>query len=516
MYTLGDLPRNGAALFGDRTAVVFEDHRYTYDELNRRINRCAHALTALGLAPGDRLAVMADNCAKYLELYFAAAKLGMSITPVNVRLGDNEIDYILAHSECSAFAVGDGYEARAEGLRDRLAAVQHWLSLDTTLSGFHDYEAHLASASDDELDRDRYQVREDDLAILMYTGGTTGLPKGVMLSHRNAMTAAIAAALQLKITRDDSTCFALPIFHVAWWPIPMVLLVGGKACIVRQPDLNAMLSLIQTERCTHLNLVPTVYGWMADDPRTAEYNLSSLRIMTYAGSPFPVAPLKRCIRQFGNIFTQAYGATETAGGPITILDSSDHHLEGDGARLLASAGRPAVCSRVKVVSDADTTLGPGEIGEVCVTGAHIMMGYWKNPELTAQELRDGWYHTGDMGYLDEQGFVFLTDRKSDMIITGGENVYPTEVENVLHMHEAVLECAVVGTVSDKWGETVHAAIVLRPGAAATAEELIDHCKSILASYKCPKAVTFIESVPKTSIGKISRKDARELIKELIK
>ncbi len=512
MYTLGDLPRNGAALFGDRTAVVYEDNRYTYDELNRRINRCARALITLGLAPGDRLAVMADNCAKYLELYFAAAKLGMSITPINVRLGDNEIDYVVADSECSAFAVGDGYEPRAAGLRDRLAAVQHWLSLDTTLSGFHDYEGLLASASEDEPDRDLYQVREDDLAILMYTGGTTGVPKGVMLSHRNAMTAAIAAALQLGMTKDDSTCFALPIFHVAWWPIPMVLLVGGKACIVRQPELNAMLSLIETERCTHLNLVPTVYGWLADDPRAADYDLSSLRIMTYAGSPFPVATLKRCIRRFGDIFTQAYGATETAGGPITIFDSADHHLDGDGARLLASAGRPAVCSRVKVVGDAETTLGPGEIGEVCVTGAHIMIGYWKNPELTAQALRGGWYHTGDMGYLDEQGFLFLTDRKSDMIITGGENVYPTEVENVLHMHSAVLECAVVGTVSDKWGETVHAVIVLRPGAAATAEELIDHCKLTLARYKCPKAVTFVESMPKTAIGKISKKDAKELIK----
>jgi long-chain acyl-CoA synthetase len=515
MYTLGDLPRNGAALFGDRTAVVFEESRYTYDELNRRVNRCANALIGLGLAPGDRLAVMADNCAKYLELYFATAKLGMSITPINVRLGDNEIDYILVHSECNAFAVGAGYESRAEGLRDPLAAVQHWLSLDTAISGFHDYEALLAGSSEDEPDRDRFQVREDDLAILMYTGGTTGLPKGVMLSHRNAMTAAIAAALQLGMTKDDATCFALPIFHVAWWPIPMVLLVGGKACIVRQPDLTAMLSLIQSERCTHLNLVPTVYAWMAADPRTADYDLSSLRLMTYAGSPFPVEPLKRCIRQFGNIFTQAYGATETAGGPITILDFSDHHLEGDGAHLLASAGRPAVCSRLKVVGEGDAPLEPGEIGEVCAEGAHIMIGYWKSPELTAEALRGGWYHTGDMGYMDEQGFVFLTDRKSDMIITGGENVYPTEVENVLHMHSAVLECAVVGIVSEKWGETVHAAVVLRPGADATAEELIDHCRSILAHYKSPKAITFVESVPKTSIGKISRKDARELIKELI-
>ena len=515
MYTLGDLPRNGAAWFRDRTAVVFEEDRYTYDELNRRVNRCAQALITLGLGPGDRLAVMADNCAKYLELYFATAKLGMSITPLNVRLGDKEIDFILADCECGAFAVGDGYEPRAAELRDRFGAVQHWLSLDSTLSGFHDYEALLAGASEDEPDRDRYRVHEDDLAILMYTGGTTGLPKGVMISHRNAMTGTIAAALHFAMTKDDATCFVLPMFHVAWWPIPMVMLVGGKACIVRQPDLTAILSLIESERCTHLNLVPTVYAWLADDPRTADYDLSSLRIMSYAGSPMPAAVLKRCIRQFGNIFAQAYGATETGGGPITVLDAADHHLEGEGARLLASAGRAALCARVKVVDEADTTLGAGEIGEICATGAHIMTGYWKNPELTAKALRGGWYHTGDMGYVDHEGYVFLTDRKSDMIITGGENVYPTEVENVLHTHSAVLECAVVAISSEQWGETVHAAVALRPGAAATAEELIDHCKATLANYKAPKAITFVESVPKTSIGKISRKDARELVKELI-
>jgi acyl-CoA synthetase (AMP-forming)/AMP-acid ligase II len=511
MYTLGDLPRNGAARFADRTAIVFGDNRYTYDEFNRRVNRCAQALVTLGIPSRGRIAILADNCAKYLEIYFAAAKLGASVTPINVRLGDGEVDFVVSDSEAVVFVVGEGYESRARGLRGRVGTVQHWISLDTAVGGFHDYEALLAGAAESEPDPDRYPVAEDDLAVLMYTGGTTGRPKGVMLSHRNMMTAAIAAAIEFGATKDDATCFALPIFHVSWWPIPMMLLVGGKVCMSRRPDLDGILRLIQDEKCTHINLVPTIYSWLVDHPDAAAYDLSSLRIASYAGSPFPVEILKACITRFGNIFAQGYGATETAGAPITVLGVDDHHLDGPGVRYLASAGRPGVCSTVKVVDESDRTLEPGEIGEVWVRGSHVMLGYWKNPELTARALHGGWYHTADLGYLDEQGILFLTDRKSDMIITGGENVYPKEVEDVLYTHPAVRECSVVATPSRSWGEIVHAAVVLAPDSTVTADDLIAHCKSTLAGYKCPRAVTFLEFLPKTAVGKISKKDIKELI-----
>lgn len=448
MYTLGDLPRNGAARFGDRTAVVFEDTRYTYDEFNRRINQCAHALIGLGMGSGDRIAILADNCVKYLEIYFAAAKLGVSVTPINVRLGEDEIAFIVSDSEAVTFVLGVGYEDRAVGLRSRNTAVRHWISLDSLLDGFHHHDALLAGATGAEPDAG--PVAEDDLAVLMYTGGTTGRPKGVMLSHRNMMTAAIAAAIEFGATKDDATCFALPIFHVSWWPIPMMLLVGGKVCINRRPELDAVLRLLQDERCTHINLVPTVYGRLVDHPDAGRYDLSSVRIASYAGSPFPVEILKACITRFGDIFAQGYGATETAGAPITVLGVDDHRLDGLGSRYLASAGRPGVCSTVKVVDESGRILGPGEMGEVCVRGSHVMLGYWKNPELTARVLHDGWYHTADMGYLDEDGVLFLTDRKTDMIITGGENVYPKEVEDVLYTHPAVLECSVVATPSRSW------------------------------------------------------------------
>ncbi len=508
MYTLGDIPRNGALNFPDRTAVVFEETRYTYSEFNARINRCAHALLGLGCRNGDHLAVLADNCAKYLEAYFAAAKIGMTVTPVNVRLGDDEIVFIVNDSESTVCIVGDGYEERATNIKGRLASIQHYVSFDNSSPEFHAYEELLAHADSEEPDPDLYAVNEDDLAILMYTGGTTGVPKGVMLSHRSALLSGISPALQGTLTREDSTCFVLPIFHVSWWPILAVLLVGGKVCINRRSDLDVIFKLIEAERCTHLNLVPTIYGWIVNHPNVDHYDLSSVRSFTYAGSPFPVAILKQCIRKFGNRFAQGYGATETAGTAISTLEESDHVLEGDKAKYMSSAGRPAMFSRVKIVDEQDNPVGRGKIGEICVRGAHVMKGYWKNPTLTAEVLKGGWYHTGDMGYLDRDGYIYLTDRKADMIISGGENVYPKEVEDVIYTHPAVKECAVVSAPAEGWGEIVHAVVVLKDGQSATEQEIIDHCKKTLAGYKCPKAVSFWDDLPKTIIGKITKKEIK--------
>jgi long-chain acyl-CoA synthetase len=512
MYTLADLPRQGATRHGSRTAVVYEDTRLTYAELDRRVNQAAHALAGLGLRPGERLAILSDNSARYLEMYLAAAKLGVSVTPLNTRLSDPELDYTVKDSEAVVVVAGDGYEKRASALLSSVPALRRGLSLDNDFDGFTGYEEVLAQAPGDEPDQERYQVSEDDLAVLMYTGGTTGLPKGVMLSHRNVMTAAIAAALSGEFTKDDSTCFVLPIFHVSWWPVLALLLAGGKVVINRKPDLNEILRLVQDEKCTHMNAVPTIYGWLMDMAPVGSYDLSSLRSLTYAGSPMPVEVLKRAITVFGPIFAQGYGATETAGGPITFFDAADHHLDGEDSHLLASAGKAGICSEIKVVDKDGERVAPGQIGEVCVRGKHVMTGYWKNPELTARALKSGWYHTGDLGYLDECGYLFLTDRKSDLIITGGENVYPTEVENVLYTHPAVLECSVVGTPDERWVEIVHAVIVLRGGASASAEEIIEHCHHDLAGYKCPKKVTFLPSLPKTAIGKISRKSIKEMIR----
>lgn len=506
MYTLDDIPRKGALHFPDKEAIVFEDTRLTYKQLNRRINRLANALTKMGFKPGDRVTVLAENTHKYLEAYFAAAKLGMSTTPLNFRLSDDEIIHIINDSEAACFFAGDGYEERALKMRDRLHAINALITLDNKLPGFIFYEEMLNDASEAEPGVD---VNEDDLAVLMYTGGTTGLPKGVMLSHRNIMTGVINANMVSGVTSDDTTCFVLPLFHVSFWPAFCLLLAGGKAAINRKPDLNEILRIIQDEHCTHMNAVPTVYGWLLQFGNVDAYDLSSLKMLSYAGSPFPPEILKQCMEKFGPIFAQGYGATETAGGAISLLREEDHALAGPKTRLLVSAGKASLCSEIRIMDEKGRVLPVNETGEIAVKGKHVMMGYWKNPEQTQNALRDGWYHTGDMGYMDENGYLFMLDRKADMIVTGGENVYPKEVEDVLYEHPAVSMAVVVSAPDKKWGERVQGVVVLKPNQKATEKELIEFCRQKLGGYKCPKSISFWDSLPTTPIGKILRKDVKK-------
>jgi acyl-CoA synthetase (AMP-forming)/AMP-acid ligase II len=504
MYTLGDIPRKSARIRTDFEAVVFEGTRLTHRDLNDRVNRLAGGLVKRGYRRGDRVAVLAANTHKYLEIYFAAGKLGMSVTPLNFRLSDAEIAYIVNDSEAVCFLLGDEYEERALGMKAELSRIRDWISLDKEMEGALYYETLLEGASAREPVVD---VDEDELAILMYTGGTTGLPKGVLMTHRNIMTAVIAAALGCGFRYDDTTCFVLPLFHVSFWPALAVLLVGGKVVINRKPDLREILRLIQDEKCTHINMVPTLYTWLLEYPDLESFDLSSLRLMSYAGSPFPPEVLKRCIQKFGDRFMQAYGMTEALGA--SGLSPWDHVLEGERSRLLASAGKESLCADLRVVNEEGLPVPAGAVGEIAIRGKHVMKGYWKNEEQTRKAIRNGWFHSGDMGYIDEEGYLFLVDRKADMIVTGGENVYPKETEDVLYEHPAVLECAVVSAPDTRWGERVQAAVVLKAGQRATAEELIEHCKKRLAGYKCPKAIEFWQALPKTPIGKILRKDVKK-------
>ncbi len=504
MYTLGDIPRKSAILFPHNTATVFEGTRLTYKQLNERVNRLAHGMLALGVGKRDRLTVLAENTHKYLEIYFAASKLGISVTPLNFRLSDQELVHIVNDSEATCFFAADGYEDQAWKMKDRTPAIRIWIAMDNAVDGYLSYEELLASAAPEEPGRD---PGEDEMAILMYTGGTTGAPKGVMMSHRGLMSGILAAALGFSFNRDDATCFVLPLFHVSFWPALAVLLTGGKVVINRKPDLNGILQLIQDEKCTHVNAVPTVYGWLLQYANLDAYDLSSLRCISYAGSPFPPSLLKQCIQKFGPKFEQVYAMTECIGG--TILGREDHVSDGDRSRLLASAGKAGISVDVRVVGDKDLPVPPGMVGEIALRGKCVMMGYWKNPELTASTLRGGWYHTGDIGYMDEEGYLFLVDRKADMIVTGGENVYPKETEDVLYRHPAVAMAAVVSAPDEKWGERVQAVVVLRPGAQATEEDLIIYCKERLAGYKCPKSLEFWPQLPTTPVGKILRKDVKK-------
>ena len=515
MYKLGDIPRKSALSYPDREAIFFEGTRLTYKEFNDRVNRLANALTDKGFVQKERLAVLTENTFKFLEVYFAAGKLGMSVTPLNTRLSDDELIFIVNDSESCCLFVGEGYEKKGVDIIKALPKVRECIFFDEKVEGFIDYqemnvngftsyEDMLDTASESEPE---VEVEEDEMAILMYTGGTTGLPKGVMMSHRGIMTAIISANLSSKFTKEDTTCFVLPLFHVSFWPALTLLMVGGKVAINRKPAMENILKLIQDEKCTHINAVPTIYGWLLQVENIEQYDLSSLRSVMYAGSPFPTELLKQCLQKFGNILSQGYGMTEACG--VTMLAEEDHVLEGEKSKLLVSAGKPSICAEVKIFDKQDNELKTGEIGEIVVKGRHVMMGYWKNPELTRKTLRGGWYHTGDMGYMDENGYLFLVDRKADMIVTGGENVYPKEVENVLYTHPAVAMAAVVSAPDKKWGERVQAAVVLKENKAATEEDLIEYCKKRLAGYKCPKAISFESSLPTTPVGKILRKDLKK-------
>ncbi|MBW1912214.1 MAG: long-chain-fatty-acid--CoA ligase [Deltaproteobacteria bacterium] len=504
MHTLGEIARKGALVLPDKEAAVFEDTRLTYKQMNDRVNRFANALTQMGYKKGDRITVLAENTHKYFEMYFATSKVGMSVTPLNFRLTDAELEHIVTDSEATCFLVADGYEERAQGLKESLSGVRDWIALDNKTDGFIYYEDLLQKSSDREPD---IEVDEDEMAVLMYTGGTTGLPKGVMMSHRNLMTALVGSTLGTRFKSDDTTCFVLPLFHVSFWPALSVLMVGGKVIINRRPGLDEICRLIQDEKCTHINAVPTIYTWLLQFPEVDKYDFSSLRLMTYAGSPMPLEVLKQCIQKFGNIFEQAYGMTEALGG--TWLGAEDHVLEGEKSKLLSSAGKETWAVKVRVVNEEGVTVETGVVGEVALHGKHVMMGYWKNPELTAKTIRNGWYYTGDMGYMDADGYLYLVDRKADMIVTGGENVYPKEVEDVLYEHPAVLEAAVVPAPDEKWGERVQAVVVLKEGQTATEDELIALCKGKLGGYKCPKAVEVWDAIPKTPVGKILRKDVKK-------
>ena len=309
MYTLGDVPRKGAKLYPDKTALVFEGERITFGNLNERVNRFADALIRLGCKKGERLAILSENTHKYMEVYFAAAKAGMSVTPLNFRLSKSELLYIINDSEAVVLVGGDGYENLIQEMRQDLDHIRHYIALDNRTEDNLFYEELIEKGSPED---PLIEVDENELAILMYTGGTTGLPKGVMLSHRNLLTSAHGLIIGFSLTRHDVECFILPMFHASVWPVLCVLMVGGTAAILRRPELQEMLRTIQNEKCTHIVLVPTLLVWILDQPNLDEFDLSSLRIVTYAGSPMPIEVLRRCIRKFGNIFSQGYGLTEAA------------------------------------------------------------------------------------------------------------------------------------------------------------------------------------------------------------
>ena len=513
--------RRNEKLYPNKLAVICGDRRVTFAELEARVNRLVNALLARGVRKGDRIAILAKNCVELFEVYGAAEKGGFIIVPLNWRLQPHELAVLINDCSPSVLFVEQGYVEAINSIRAQVPGVGHFVAIGTEAAGseavadlegfgagYQNYEAVLQGASVEDAG---IEVLEDDVAYIIYTSGTTGLPRGAMHTHRGQVEDARTLSLEIGIVPSDVYLSTMPLFHIGGHAVALAYFHRGATNLVmRDFDAEEMLRLIHRERVTSVQVVPTMIAFALDLPNLASYDVSSLRTIFYASAPMPVALLRRSMEVFGNIFFQAYGQTES-GPVITVLRKEDHVPNGSEreVRRLASCGRAALDVDVRVVDEQGREVRPGEVGEIIARSDWNMIGYWNQPELTEQTIRKGWLYTGDMATVDEDGYIYIVDRKKDMIISGGENIYPREVEEVLYRHPAVLEAAVIGVPDDKWGESVKAVVVLKSGASATEAEIIEHCKAGLASYKKPKSVDFVQVLPKTPSGKVLKRDLRE-------
>jgi long-chain acyl-CoA synthetase len=505
--------RRAARNFADYPAVIDGDTRLTWREVDRRVLRLANGLRGLGVQPGGRVAILMLNGYRYLELYYAIPQVRALIVPLNYRLAEPELAAILVDSGAATLVVDDTFAPTAQRLADVRPLRLIQAGSGTTPIGMQSYEMLIEGANDTDPDRDR-PIDEDALVGLFYTGGTTGRAKGVMLSHRNLASNALHVAIEFQYRPDTNYLHVAPMFHLADTASTFaVTMLGGCHTFLDRFDPGQVLETIQRRRVTDLALVPTMINAVLQVPSLQDYDLASLRQLLYGASPMPVALLKRAMERFPCEFVQGYGMTEAA--PALTRLSPDDHRRGIAEpgtiweRRLASAGQSDVGVEVRVVDDAGADVAAGEVGEVIARGPNIMQGYWDQAAETASALRDGWLHTGDLATVDEGNYIYIVDRKKDMIVSGGENVYSTEVEGALYAHPAILEAAVIGVPDETWGERVHAVVVLKPGQDASAEALIAHCRERIAGYKVPRSMEFAEVLPKSGAGKILKQSLRE-------
>lgn len=505
---IGDIAKRNAKLYPQKTAVIEGSVQYNFYEFNNRVNRLSNAIIGLGLQKGEKVAVLNHNCFQYIEIYFALAKAGTPSVPLNFRLNKDELAYVINHSESGALLFGSKYLPIVEEIKSELSNVKHFICIDTQVTGFINYDTIMEDASDIEPD---VEIAEEDIVILGYTGGTTGLPKGVMTSHRNLITSCYNTAIEMAIAPDSRYLNAPPLFH-AGDAMGMFgfSFVGGTNVVMSAFSPEEAFIHIDRFRITHPLFVPAMIIYMLQYPDINKFDLSSLQTVLYGTAPMPLAPLKQAMATFKCGFLQVYGATETF-VPISMLKPEDHIIDEDATitRRMESAGREVIGVEVKVVDDNENEVSPNEVGEIIVKGNNVMSGYWQQPDLTQKVLRNGWYYTGDMGKVDPDGYIYIVDRKKDMIITGGENVYPKEVENVLGAHPAVQEVAVIGVPHEIWGEAVKAFIIIKQGKNVDQDALKKLCKDKLAGYKQPQSFEFVEDLPRSSAGKILKREIRE-------
>lgn len=508
---VGDMLLRNANKFPEKIAVVSEGVSMTYKALNERVNRLANTLIKKGLKKGDRIGVLLHNCRQFIEVYFAAAKTGAAFCPYNNHFKQSELKDILDYSTPRLLVVDPDFLDTISTLRPELNSVEKYICLERSNLPFaEDYEILLAQGRSGEPD---VKVLEDDVLSIFFTGGTTGRPKGAMRTHRHLMSDAVASVIELRVDYDERVLITFPMYHVACEDnIVRHSFMPNTIYIRREGGFNPeqVLDYISRERISRCQFVPAMIHSLLQVPNIHTYNLRSLRLILYAGSSMPVEILKKALAVFPCGFAQMYGQTES--GPVTtVLKPEDHVLDDSEKSLarLASCGKPAVNYEIRIVDENDNDVPIGEVGEIIGRSEAMMIGYWQMPEETARKLKNGWLHTGDLGRFDEDGYVFVVERKDDMIISGGVNVYPREIEEILYRHPAVSEASVIGLPDEHWGEVVKAVIVPKQGAHVTEAEIIDFCGKNLAGFKKPKTVDFWKELPKSPQGKILKKEIRK-------
>jgi acyl-CoA synthetase (AMP-forming)/AMP-acid ligase II len=507
--TVGEVARMQAANRPDAPAYVFEGRSTTFSEFDAHANQIANGLRAAGLGKGSRVAYLGKNSDHYFEAFIGASKIGAVMAPVNWRLAAPEIVYIIDDCRAEVLFVGPEFTDLARRMAPELKTLRKIIAMEGSVPEWESFEAWRDKQSAEEPEAD---IGWDDVVIQLYTSGTTGRPKGAMIKHAGILgmrqQPPELMAEWNKWQDGDVSLIAMPIFHIggSGWGITS-LVNGAKGVVAREFDPHKVLDFIERDRITKFFMVPAAMQIVVRHPRAREVDYSAIKYIMYGASPIPLDLLRECMEVFGCGFVQMYGMTETT-GTIVALPPEDH--DPNGNERMRSAGKPLPGVEIAILDEAGNRLPPRQVGEIATRSIANMAGYWNLPEATAKTIdAEGWLRTGDAGYMDEDGYVYIHDRVKDMIISGGENVYPAEVENAIFGHPDVADVAVIGVPDEKWGEAVKAIVVRKPGRDPKPEDIIAWARARIAGYKTPKTVDFIEALPRNPSGKILRRELRE-------
>jgi acyl-CoA synthetase (AMP-forming)/AMP-acid ligase II len=489
--------------FPERTAILFQNKRFTYQEFNGRVNQFAHVLLQLGLRKGEKVAVLLFNSNQFVEIYFATAKVGGVFTPINFRFAPEEVRYIVDHSDARFFVFGEEFSDLVHAIRSNLTQIKNFISVGDCVTDAHDYERLLEKSENTE---PTVRLSEKDVCQLMYTSGTTGRPKGALITHGNVLWNLVNAVLGREEKEGEVSLVIGPLYHTAalnnHFTVPMAL--AGTSILIKHFEPRSLMEIIEKEKVNVISGAPALYHLLLALPDVERYDTRSVIKCTTGASILPDETKKRLLKLFPNAkgVYDVYGCTE-ASPNITILKAKDSF------RKVACVGPPLPFLEVRIVDDHDKAVPTGEVGELTCRGPNVMKGYYKDKQATREALKGGWLHTGDLARMDEEGFIYIVDRKKDMIVSGGENIYPREIEEVLYHHPKIQEAAVIGVPDQVWGESVKAMVVLKKGETIEEKEVIEYCKNHLASYKKPKSVEFVEDLPRNPSGKVLKKTLKE-------